>query len=72
MDKVWEYLHDIAEEPDPQMPHLGNAGNITGVCIHKDFTAGQIIPSRYARQLGAQLIRQADLHDAIQDAATKI
>jgi len=69
MDKFWEYLHDIAEEPEPKMPHLGRAGNITGICMHKDFSAGQIISSRYARQLGAQLIRQADLYDSIQDAS---
>jgi len=69
-DNIWEYLHTLADEPEPTSPHLGTNGDISGVCFHKDFQKGAIVSSNYARKLGAQLIRQADLHDEIQNAGS--
>lgn len=47
---------------------LGAAGEFTGVCMPQDFSAGQILNPNHARKLAAQLLREADLHDAIWEA----
>ena len=65
MNEIWEYLENLADEPDATTPHLGTNGDFSGIVFHKNFSKGQIVSSNYARQLGAQLILQADLHDEI-------
>jgi hypothetical protein len=60
-------LLDLSEFTQSDEVELGAAGTITGVVMPRDFSQGEILPPAYARTLAAQLLRAADLHDAIYD-----
>jgi hypothetical protein len=64
MDDHYMLLHDMADRPLPTMP-VPRPG---GVAFARDMTAGALLTSSAARELGARLILAADDHDAIVDA----
>jgi hypothetical protein len=67
---VEQFLMETAEplpatEPQPYADRRG----AHGVAMpDRDLAAGQILSAEFARKFGAQLIRAADLHDALLDA----
>lgn len=61
-------LLELSEWGPSDQISLGSAGDITGVVMPRDYQHGQVITPGAARKLAAQLLREADLHDAIFDA----
>jgi hypothetical protein len=64
-----EEIRDMADNASRDWVTLGNAGDFTGVVWLTDLPNGTILDPAKARALGAQLILQADLHEAIQSNA---
>jgi hypothetical protein len=68
-DYTDQLLFDLAQEPISDHVELGRNGPITGVVIPHWVQGEMIMNPEKARKLAAQLLRAADLHDAIQDSA---
>jgi hypothetical protein len=68
-ETVWEFLFEMSA-PEPNVwPTVGGSLGQTGVVFpDSGIEGGAILMPGYARQLGAHLIRAADLHDEIQES----
>lgn len=64
-------LHDLAQFPEDNAITLGSAGDMTGIVWPFNISAGQITSPNHARQIAAQLLLMADLHDDIVEAARR-
>lgn len=67
-ETIWTFLFETAEPEAVVWPTVGGSRGHTGVVFpDAGVEGGAILMPGYARQLGAHLIRAADLHDEIQD-----
>jgi hypothetical protein len=67
---VEHFLYETAEpQPAAEPQPYANRRGAHGVAMpDRDLSAGQMLSAEFARKFGAQLIRAADLHDALLDA----